>query len=96
MLDYKAPTSITDLLSCLGLYRRVIKDFAAIAAPLHALTKQARSGQLQRTLKKEAKTTWSEGVWTEEHQKASQIDQRVSESISLREYCLGFFLQRAL
>ena len=50
-------------------YRRFIKDFAAIAAPLHALTKQERSGQSQRTLKKEAKTTWSEGVWTEEHQK---------------------------
>ena len=70
MLDYKAPTSI----SCLGLfsyYRRFIKDFAAIAAPLHALTKQQeRSGQSQRALKKEAKTTWSEGVWTEEHQKA--------------------------
>ena len=73
MLDYKAPTSITELRSCLGLfsyYRRFIKDFAAIAAPLHALTKQERSGQSQRTLKKEAKTTWSEGVWTEEHQKA--------------------------
>ena len=51
-------------------YRRFIKDFAAIAAPLHALTKQERSGQSQRTLKKEAKTTWSEGVWTQEHQKA--------------------------
>ena len=58
MLDYKAPTSITELRSCLGLfsyYRRFIKDFAAIAAPLHALTKQERSGQSQRTLKKEAK-----------------------------------------
>ena len=32
---------------------------------MHALTKQERSGQSQRTLKKEAKTTWSEGVWTE-------------------------------
>ena len=51
-------------------YRRFIKDFAAIAAPLHALTKQERSGHSQRTLKKEAKTTWSEGVWTGEHQKA--------------------------
>ena len=33
MLDYKAPTSITELRSCLGLfsyYRRFIKDFAAI------------------------------------------------------------------
>ena len=61
MLDYKATTSITELRSCLGLfsyYRRFIKDFAAIAAPLHALTKQERSGQSQRTLKKEAKTTW--------------------------------------
>ena len=51
MLDYKAPTSITELRSCLGLlsyYRRFIKDFAAIAAPLHALTKQERSGQSQR------------------------------------------------
>ena len=46
MLDYKAPTSITELRSCLGLfsyYRRFIKDFAAIAAPLHALTKQERT-----------------------------------------------------
>ena len=60
MLDYKAPTSITELRSCLGLfsyYRRFIQDFAAIAAPLHALTKQERSGQSQRTLKKEAKTS---------------------------------------
>ena len=59
MLDYKAPTSITELRSCLGLfsyYRRFIKDFAAIAAPLHALTKRERSGQSQRTLKKETKT----------------------------------------
>ena len=73
MLDYKAPTSITELRSCLGLfsyYRRFIKYFAAIAAPLHALTKQERSGQSQRTLKKEANTTWSEGVWTKEQQKA--------------------------
>ena len=45
MLDYKAPTSITELRSCLGLFsysRRFIKDFAAIAAPMHALTKQER------------------------------------------------------
>ena len=34
------------------------------------MTKQERSGQSQRTLKKEAKTTWNEGVWTEEHSKA--------------------------
>ena len=67
MLDYKAPTSITELRSCLGLfsyYRRFIKDFAAIAAPLHALTKQERTGQSQRKLKNEAKTAWTEGVWT--------------------------------
>ena len=73
MLDYKAPTSITELRSCLGLfsyYRRFIKDFAAIAAPLHALTKQERTGQSQRKLKNEAKTAWNEGVWTEEHQRA--------------------------
>ena len=46
MLDYKAPTSITELRSCLGLfsyYRRFIKDFAAIPAPLHALMKQERT-----------------------------------------------------
>ena len=42
MLDYKAPTSITELRSCLGL----------IAAPLHALTKQERSGQSQAHLRK--------------------------------------------
>ena len=70
MLDYKAPTSITELRSCLGLfsyYRRFIKDFAAIAAPLHALTKQDRT---ECKLKNEAKTAWNEGVWTEEHQRA--------------------------
>ena len=56
MLDYKAPTSITDCgVALVCYYRRFIKDFAAIAAPLHALTKQERSGQSQRTLKKEAK-----------------------------------------
>ena len=50
MLDYKAPTSITELRSCLGLfsyYRRFIKDFAAIAAPLHALTKQERTAHAE-------------------------------------------------
>ena len=64
MLDYKAPTSITELRSCLGLfsyYRRFIKDFAAIAAPLHALTKQAQWPITARALNE---------FWTEEHQKA--------------------------
>src|SRR3954470_3492612 len=59
MVDYQAPTSITELRSLLGLffyYRKFIKDFAGIAAPLNALTKQGRNGQSQRALKKDAKT----------------------------------------
>src|SRR4051812_19846639 len=45
MVDYQAPTSITELRSLLGLfsyYRKFIKDFAGIAAPLNAVTKQGR------------------------------------------------------
>ena len=55
MLEFKAPTSITELRSCLGLFS-YYRRFTAIAAPLHALTKQERTGQSQRKLKNEAKT----------------------------------------
>ena len=51
-------------------YRKFIKDFATIAAPLYALTKQARSNQSQRALKKEAKAEWKEGTWGEDQQRA--------------------------
>ena len=43
MMDYKRPTSLRELRGFLGLmsyYRKFIKDFASIAAPLTDLTRQ--------------------------------------------------------
>ena len=45
MMDYKRPTSLRELRGFLGLmsyYRKFIKDFASIAAPLTDLTRQGR------------------------------------------------------
>jgi hypothetical protein len=73
LLQYKRPQSITELRSFLGFasyYRRFIKDFAAIAAPLHALTTQTKGEKGQYTLKREAATKWTEGTWTNQHQTA--------------------------
>jgi len=48
MFDYGRPTSPTELRAFLGLtsyYRRFIRDYATIAAPLTNLTKQSRTGK---------------------------------------------------
>ena len=68
-MECTRPTSLTELRAFLGLmsyYRRFIKDFAAIAAPLTLLTKQTRAGKSQKTLKNESNGPWMEGVWTRE------------------------------
>ena len=65
MLDYKAPTSLPNCGAALVCSLATEGSLETLLR-LHALTKQERSGQSQRTLKKEAKTTWSEAVWTEE------------------------------
>jgi len=73
MLEYKRPTTLRGLRGFLGLmsyYRKFIKDFAEIAAPLFAITKQTCTGKSQRQLKKEATTPWTEDLWGEEQQKA--------------------------
>ena len=73
MLEYKCPISLTELRAFLGLmsyYRRFIKDFANIAAPLTELTKQTRVGKNQKLIKAESHAPWTEGQWTHEHDKA--------------------------
>ena len=73
MLEYERPSSLTELRGFLGLmsyYRRFIKDFAMIAAPLSDRTKQKRSDKSARQLKVEAHTAWGEGVWTNVQQQA--------------------------
>jgi hypothetical protein len=41
--EWKEPTSITEVRSFLGLcYRKFVKDFAAIAKPLHDLTTKSQ------------------------------------------------------
>ena len=70
MMDYKRPRSLTELRGFLGLmsyYRRFIRNFAAIAAPLSDLTKQTRLNKSHRQLKTESKADWAEGVWTSKH-----------------------------
>lgn len=73
MLEYKRPASLRELRGFLGLmsyYRKFIKDFAAIAAPLSDLTKQKRLDKSARELKSEANTPWKEGIWSDKHQEA--------------------------
>jgi hypothetical protein len=51
MLKYKRPTSLRELRGFLGLmsyYRKFIKDFSHIAAPLTELTKQTRGNKSSR------------------------------------------------
>jgi hypothetical protein len=71
MLDYQRPTSLTELRAFLGLmsyYRRFIKDFSFIAAPLTSLTKYKTEGKSSRQQKLDAKSNWGDGTWTEAHQ----------------------------
>ena len=64
MLNYGKPQSLTELRAFLGLmgyYRRFIKDFSTIAAPLTRLTRQVREDKGKRQLKREANTPWADG-----------------------------------
>ena len=73
MMDYKRPTSLRELRGFLGLmsyYRKFIKDFASIAAPLTDLTRQGRLHKSKRKLKEESNKPWNDDHWTEEHQRA--------------------------
>ena len=73
MLEYQRPTSLRELRGFLGLmsyYRKFIRDFASIAAPLTDLTKHTRGDKSAKKLKAEANTPWEVGVWTEVHEKA--------------------------
>jgi len=73
MLDYGRPASLTELRAFLGLtsyYRRFIRDYATIAAPLTNLTKQSRTGKTQKQLKLESQALWGDGQWTDEQDKA--------------------------
>ena len=73
MLEYKRPRSLRELRGFLGLmsyYRKFIRDFSTIAAPLSDLTKQKRLDKSARQIKLEAVTEWKEGIWTDEHDRA--------------------------
>src|SRR3954452_10310989 len=73
MLNYKRPTSLQELRSFLGLmsyYRKFIKNFSLLAAPLTELTSQPRKGRTPRDLKKESKEEWDGSTWTEAHETA--------------------------
>ena len=73
MMEYKRPTSLRELRGFLGLmsyYRKFIKDFASIAAPLNELTKQSRLNKTARQLKIEANTTWEKDQWNAAHDEA--------------------------
>ena len=75
MMAYKRPTSLRELRGFLGLmsyYRKFIKDFASIAAPLNELTKQSRLNKTARQLKIEANTTWEKDQWNAAHDEASE------------------------
>src|SRR3954463_10113286 len=68
MLNYKRPTSLQELRSFLGLmsyYRKFIKNFSHMAAPLTELTSQPRKGRTTRTLKAESKEEWDGSLWNE-------------------------------
>jgi hypothetical protein len=51
-------------------YRKFIKGFSEIAAPLFELTMQKRVGKSLRDLRKESNSPWSEDRWGEAQQKA--------------------------
>ena len=75
MLNYKRPTSLQELRSFLGLmsyYRKFIKNFSLLAAPLTELTSQPRNGRTSRDLKRESKEEWDGSTWTDAHETAFQ------------------------
>jgi len=79
MMNYSKPQSLTELRAFLGLmsyYRRFIKDFSMIAAPLTRLTRQTREDKGKRQLKRESNTPWADGLWTEEHTQAFDAEGR--------------------
>jgi hypothetical protein len=80
--SWKVPTTLTQMRSFLGFtnyYRRFIRHYAIIAAPLHALTGGPRSKEKKsRSEKKEMEKF---GPWTEEHQVAfDTLKARLTES----------------
>ena len=76
MLEYEKPKTLTELRAFLGLmsyYRRYIKNFSHLAAPLTELTGQTRSGKSKKAIKLEANAPWPDGLWGREQDEAFEV-----------------------
>jgi hypothetical protein len=73
MLEYTRPNSITELKAFLGLtsyYRKFIRNYSHIAAPLTALTRMPRAGLSKRAARQVSAATWAGDIWQDIHQRA--------------------------